>query len=112
MGEPTNPTFDSTVAAREPVYLFPRIYLQTGVASLIVIVGAIFLFRFVGTKPSSVDFLIATDGEMKKVNWSTKKVIKDSTMVVIGATFLIAGYIFLVDTFFSHLVRFLRIIET
>jgi len=51
----------------------------------------------VGVKPKTVDFLIATDGEMKKVNWSTKKVIRDSTYVVIGATFLIAGVIALAD---------------
>ncbi|OHB45836.1 MAG: preprotein translocase subunit SecE [Planctomycetes bacterium GWC2_49_10] len=34
-------------------------------------------------KPRVVDFLIAGEGEMKKVNWSSRKEIIASTMVVI-----------------------------
>ena len=34
-------------------------------------------------KPSNVDFLIATDSEMKKVNWTTKGELFGSTRVVV-----------------------------
>ncbi len=34
---------------------------------------------------------------MRKVNWSTRKIIMDSTMVVISATFFIASLIFIAD---------------
>jgi preprotein translocase SecE subunit len=61
------------------------------------LVGLWTIFRYVGTKPSSVEFLIATDEEMRKVNWSTRKIIIDSTKVVVIATFLIAGLIFIFD---------------
>ena len=41
-----------------------------------------------------VDFLIATDGEMKKVNWSTARDIRMSTVVVIFASLVLAGCLF------------------
>jgi preprotein translocase SecE subunit len=89
-----------TAAVNQPMGVpsFPRVYLQAGVGAVIMILGAWLIYWLVGMKQGSVDFLIATDGEMKKVNWSTKKVIRDSTYVVIGATFLIAGVIALADT--------------
>ncbi len=85
------------VIAANGIALFEIIYLQAGLAAGILIIGAFIIYWYVGAKPSAVEFLIATDGEMRKVNWSTKKNIKDSTLVVISATFLIAGVIFLFD---------------
>ena len=41
-------------------------------------------------KPANVDFLIATDSEMKKVNWTSRKELIGSTKVVILFMFLIA----------------------
>ena len=41
-------------------------------------------------KPSNVDFLIATDSEMKKVNWTSRKELIGSTKVVIFFMFVIA----------------------
>ena len=41
-------------------------------------------------KPTNVDFLIATDSEMKKVNWTSRKELIGSTKVVIVFMFLIA----------------------
>ena len=73
------------------------VYVQAGLAGLIMLTGLWTIFRYVGTKPSSVEFLIATDEEMRKVNWSTRKIIIDSTKVVVAATFLIAGFIFVLD---------------
>ncbi|HLP85952.1 MAG TPA: preprotein translocase subunit SecE [Phycisphaerales bacterium] len=78
--------------------VFSPTYLQGGVAGALLLVGLFAIYTFVGRKPSSVDFLIATDEEMRKVNWSTRQTIINSTMVVISATFLIAGFIFLWDT--------------
>ncbi|MCX5689256.1 MAG: preprotein translocase subunit SecE, partial [Planctomycetota bacterium] len=111
IGEAGAATFAATIAAREPKYLFPRIYLQAGVSGLIVLVGCFFLYRLVGYSPPSVDFLVATDSEMKKVNWSTRQVIQDSTMVVIGATFLIAAYIFISDFGLSKVMEIIGVLQ-
>jgi preprotein translocase SecE subunit len=78
--------------------VFSPTYLQGGVAGAMLLTGLIAIYAYVGRKPSSVDFLIATDEEMRKVNWSNRKTITNSTLVVISATFLIAGFIFIWDT--------------
>ncbi len=44
-----------------------------------------------------MEFLIATDGEMKKVNWSTRKEVRGLPMVVVIASFLLAMIIFVID---------------
>jgi preprotein translocase SecE subunit len=91
------PVLRAVISGRAAIPIFERVYLQAGIAGAIVLLGAFLTYKFVGRKPVSVDFLIATDEEMRKVNWSTRKIILDSTYVVIGATFLIAAYIFLFD---------------
>lgn len=92
-----SPALSAAVSNRLSIPSFERVYVQAGVAGIIVLVGGFLTFKFVGRSPKSVDFLIATDEEMRKVNWSTRKIILNSTYVVIGATFLIAAYIFLFD---------------
>jgi preprotein translocase SecE subunit len=81
--------------------VFPQLYLQAGVAAVIILLGAVLLFYFVGVKRSTVDFLIATDGEMRKVNWSSRREVIGSTWVVIIAAFLIAAILFVIDIGFS-----------
>jgi preprotein translocase subunit SecE len=53
-------------------------------------------------RPSNVDFLIATDSEMKKVNWTSKKELIGSTKVVIFFMFLIAIVLFVLDMYFTR----------
>ena len=67
-------------------------------------------FRFTN-KPSNVDFLIATDSEMKKVNWTTRKELIGSTKVVIWFMLIIALFLFACDLLFGaffHLIGVLR----
>ncbi len=63
-------------------------------------------------KPTSVDFLIATDSEMKKVNWTTKKELMGSTKVVIGFVFVMALVLFFYDLFFQFLFYVLGVLKT
>jgi preprotein translocase SecE subunit len=57
-------------------------------------------------KPANVDFLIATDSEMKKVNWTTRKELIGSTKVVVLFMLLTAFFLFAVDWVF-HLIFYL-----
>lgn len=111
VGDADSPAFQASVvaAAAEPV--FPQLYLQAGIACTLVLVGLIVVLLFVATTPSTADFLIATDSEMKKVNWSTYKQIKGSTIVVIVASFLIAGILFLIDIGFSSFFRAIHVLQ-
>ena len=88
------------------------IYTQ---AIAVVIVFAVFGslgYYLVGRKRKSVDFLIATEGEMKKVNWSSKKEIRGSTIVVIGLTFVIAVIITVLDLMYAQLFQMVDVLET
>ena len=74
--------------------------VQFGVpAALLGVLGA-FIFWMVN-RPKSADFLIATEGEMKKVSWSSRKEIIGSTKVVIVATFIMAVVLYGVDAIFA-----------
>lgn len=73
------------------------IILSGGVAAVIIILGAVLAYWLIGLRPRTVEFLIATDFEMKKVNWSTPRDIMGHTWVVIGACFLLAAALWIVD---------------
>ena len=63
-------------------------------------------------KASSVDFLIATDSEMKKVNWTSRKELIGSTKVVVIFMFLIAFLLFGIDIFFSYFFYFVGVLKS
>jgi len=63
-------------------------------------------------KPSNADFLIATDSEMKKVNWTSKKELWGSTKIVINFMFLIATMLFSFDIIFGYLFYFIGVLKT
>lgn len=93
---------NARLRAATGIPLFERLYLRAGMASVVILAGFIATFYFVGTNKRSAEFLIATDGEMKKVNWSTRREIVGSTGVVIFAAFLIAAMLYVVDIVFNQ----------
>ena len=58
------------------------------------------VYYMVGRHEGTVNFLIATEGEMKKVNWSTRKEVLGATRVVIFTVFALAFILFVVDILF------------
>lgn len=76
------------------------IYYQAGI-SVGVIVGFGLLIYFLLNKPKVVDFMIAVEAEMKKVNWPSKKEIIGSTWIVICGTLLIAALLFVINFAFG-----------
>lgn len=90
---------------------FEMIYVRLAVASLVILAGAVLIFLYVGKKPKTVDFLIATDGEARKVNWSTRKEVIGSTWVVIAAMFLIALTLFIIDLAFQGIFSAIGVLE-
>lgn len=104
-------TLSAAVRSATSTPIYPVQYLQTAAAGSVMLFGAIFLFLYVGVVRRPVEFLIATDGEMKKVNWTTYREVKGSTIVVIVATFLIAGILFVVDMGFSWVFGAIGVLE-
>lgn len=90
---------------------FPVIYIQAAGVGLLLVLGVLVTFWLVAVREGSSEFLIATDGEMKKVNWSSYRGVKDSTWVVILWSVLIAGGLFVVDAAFAHFFRLIGVLE-
>ena len=68
-------------------------------------------YYLIGSKRRTVEFFIATEGEMKKVNWSTKKELQRSTWAVIGLTLLLAFYCFVLDRIFYILFWWMGVLD-
>jgi len=83
-------------------------YILVGVFGL---VYAILGFHLVN-RPTNVDFLIATDSEMKKVNWTSKKDLIGSTRVVILFMFVVAVVLFVYDLFFHTIFYLIGVLKT
>ena len=79
--------------------------------ALFAIAYTLVVFHYMN-KPSSVDFLIATDSEMKKVNWTTQKELMGSTKIVIGFVFVMAILLFSYDLFFQFLFWLFGVLKT
>lgn len=111
VGSPDDPSLTAAVRSARSTPVFPVLYAQTAAALVVILIGGAGLFAFVGMSRRTVDFLIATDGEMKKVNWSSYKEVRGSTIVVIVATFLIAGILYIVDMGFSWFFRVIGVLQ-
>ncbi|HRP62849.1 MAG TPA: preprotein translocase subunit SecE [Phycisphaerales bacterium] len=79
------------------------VWSQAIAFSVVVAAFGIVGFYLIGRKPNFVDFLIATEGEMKKVNWSSKKEIMGSTWVVIAFTVFVALFCFAFDRVYQFI---------
>ncbi|MDX2115608.1 MAG: preprotein translocase subunit SecE [Planctomycetota bacterium] len=82
-------------------YVVDPQFVQGGAGLLVLIIGLALCYWLVYAKPASAEFLISTEGEMKKVNWSSRREITGSTWVVVSIALLIAAALFVVDIGFS-----------
>ncbi len=76
------------------------ILVQTLVPAILCVILSWLTF-WVINKPSVSDFLIAAEGEIKKVSWSTRQEIAVSTTVVITVVILMSIGLAIVDLFFN-----------
>jgi len=65
------------------------------------------LFFWLVNKPNIADFLIASEGEMKKVNWSSKQEIAVSTFIVISVVLILSALLGAADYVFQLSVTWL-----
>lgn len=79
--------------------------LRWSLAAVIGVIGLGLTYLLIYQRQNSAEFLIATEGEMKKVNWSSRREVMGSTWVVIFVSLSIAVILWLVDLGFSSLFR-------
>lgn len=89
----------------EPVYTRAIVFL------IFTSIFAIFGYHFIARHHRFVDFLIAVEGEMKKVNWSSRKEIMGSTYIVISMTVFIAVVCAVLDLVFARLSIMAGVLE-
>lgn len=75
-------------------------YVQMGVAIMWMLGMGFLVYYLAGRHRSCCDFLIAVEGEMKKVSWSTRREIIGATKVVVLFTVLTSILLFVIDTMF------------
>lgn len=90
---------------------FPPIYARGGSAVLICTVFGLLGYWLIGRRARSVDFLVATEGEMKKVNWSTRREVTGSTVIVVLLSFLIAVLCAVFDLVFAWFFTIIDVLE-
>jgi preprotein translocase SecE subunit len=63
--------------------------------------------------PVFADFLIATEAELNKVSWTTRRKLIQDTVVVLVTVALMAAYLFAMDQAWSHLLHWqpIRVIQ-
>ncbi|MEC7351864.1 MAG: preprotein translocase subunit SecE [Planctomycetota bacterium] len=86
-------------------------YVQAGAAVLFISFFSYIGYLFIGRRKRSVDFLVATEAEMKKVNWSTRREVTGSTFIVIVISFFIALLCWLFDNVFAWFFATIDVLE-
>ncbi len=90
---------------------FWRLLITRGIPILFAIVLGTAAWWVVFASRKSSDFMIATEGEMKKVSWSSKGEVIGSTKVVILFTVLFSLLLFVVDLAFQSLFKWLGVLK-
>ncbi|MDZ4830459.1 MAG: preprotein translocase subunit SecE [Phycisphaerae bacterium] len=83
-------------------------------AATAIVLGGIltwFVYDLVFRRHSTGDFFIATEGELKKVNWSTRRELVGSTIVVITTMVIVTIFVFFVDKIFLIFFGWIRVID-
>ena len=87
------------------------IYWQGGMALAMVAFWGTLLF-WILNKANVAEFMIATEAEMKKVNWPSKKEVYGSTIVVIGGTILLAAILFIINICFAWVFTHIGVLQS
>jgi len=76
------------------------LWVKTMIPAALFVALGLLIFWLVN-KPSIVDFMVASEGEMKKVSWSSRKEIAVSTFIVIMVVIIMAVLLGFTDLTFQ-----------
>jgi preprotein translocase SecE subunit len=87
--------------------------LQFTVPLLLAAAGLWFSYRIVNF-PTFADFLIATEAELNKVSWTTRKRLIQDTIVVLTTMLLLTGFLFVMDSIWINVLswRWINVLQT
>jgi preprotein translocase subunit SecE len=84
--------------------------ISAGAIAALMLVIIVFLWRYLN-RPKIVDFLVETEKEMGKVNWTDKTALLGSTRVVIIFVVVISLVLFLYDLMFGYFFNLIGILK-
>lgn len=86
-------------------------YIAFGTGLAVALAGAALIYYFCGVNQRTVDFFVATEGEMKKVNWSTRREIVGSTILVLVISAALSLICWTLDTVWAIAMRAMGVLE-
>lgn len=105
---PPPPTFWGTTITQIPFFELTINYgLIVSISLFLILILLIYLLII--NKPSTADFMVETEIEMKKVSWPSKQEHTSSTIAVIISVFLIGVFLMVADSLFSQIMKFIRL---
>ncbi|HEV3237725.1 MAG TPA: preprotein translocase subunit SecE [Gemmataceae bacterium] len=72
---------------------------------ILITAATLWLANRIVNYPAFADFLIATEAELNKVSWTTRKRLIQDTIVVLVTVFLFTAYMFIVDIAWVQILR-------
>jgi preprotein translocase subunit SecE len=85
--------------------------ITPGIPILLAVAVGVVAWRVVFANRKASDFMIATEGEMKKVSWSSRREVLGSTKVVIVFTILLSVLLFVIDVVFQYFFRSIGVLK-
>jgi preprotein translocase SecE subunit len=91
--------------------VIPLMFKVHLVIPLLLFVGLLWVAWRVVNWPTFADFLIATEAEMNKVSWTTRKRLWQDTVVVLVTVFLLTAYLFIIDIGWINVLSWVRVLQ-
>jgi preprotein translocase subunit SecE len=88
------------------------LWIQAAIVLPIMLVAGLLIWKFTAVKPATCDFLIDTEGEMRKVNWPARREVFGATWVVILVMFGMVVLLGVADWVFAVFFRYIGILES
>ena len=85
--------------------------IKYGISVGFLLVMGVVAYWVAGASRATSDFFIATEGEMKKVSWSTWPEVLRSTKVVILAVVMLGIFLFVVDLAFMAFFSWVNVLK-
>ncbi|MFA4986405.1 MAG: preprotein translocase subunit SecE [Candidatus Brocadiia bacterium] len=82
--------------------------VQWGGAAVCLFLGGLFAFLLAFVNRRTVDYVVTTEEEMRKVTWPTKDELISSSIIVVVVMVIIGLVVTSMDYLFSHVLTLLR----
>lgn len=79
------------------------VFAQSGVATVLIAILGYWIYRLTYVNARTSDFMISTEGEMRKVNWPARREVMGATWVVIITMIVITLIVLGADLVFNTL---------